>query len=599
MAKKAFNPEEWLQDDATTTINTTHSTSVCRDTPADSVEASVEEIVRRIESSAADITANYNEWLSVGFALANAFGENGRSFFHRVSRFYSGYSFQETDKKFTSCLNSSRNDITVKTFFHIAKQHGIDVSIPVSKNKTQNHKKNSQNVQNSQNGHLDKMATEPLPSFPDDVFSDLPLLLQKVTCNFSSNEERDILLLGSLVTLSVCFPNISGLYGGVAVYPNLFLFVTAQASAGKGRLSLCRRLVEPVHRQLRDINKLEYSAYKRDQAEYVANKNNPDIEPPVEPPLRMLFIPANSSATAVFQILNANDGVGLMFETEGDTLAQTFKSEHGNYSDGLRKAFHHEKISYLRRKDHEYVTLETPKLSTVLSGTPRQIQTLIHDSENGLFSRFIFYYMNMRLQWMDVFATPNGCESLDRTFDRLGEEFFSFYKNITTLGPMTFQFSESQQTIFNGFFEELQVEYFDICGQDYIGTVRRLGLITYRIAMILTAVRLMDTGELSQAVTCSDTDFGISLSMARVLVQHAARVFQMLPTDNASLTNVCQAKNILLNALPSSFDRPTYLQTASRIGIPASTADKQIRRYIAQGLLGKEGTKVYVKKGIG
>lgn len=361
MAKKTFNPEEWLQDDATTTINTTHSTSVCSDTQADSVEASVEEIVRRIESSAADITANYNEWLSVGFALADAFGENGRSFFHRVSRFYSGYSFKETDKKFTSCLNSSRNDITVKTFFHIAKQHGIDVSIPVSKNKTQNHKKNSQNVQNSQNGYLDKMATEPLPSFPDDIFSDLPLLLQKVTCNFSSNEERDILLLGSLVTLSVCFPNISGLYGGVAVYPNLFLFVTAQASAGKGRLSLCRRLVEPVHRQLRDINKLEYSAYKRDQAEYVANKNNPDIEPPVE---------------------------------------------------------------------------------------------------------------------------------------------------------------------------------------------------------------------------------------------HAASVFQMLPTDNASLTNVCQAKNILLNALPSSFDRPTYLQTAARIGIPASTADKQIRRYIAQGLLGKEGTKVYVKKEI-
>jgi hypothetical protein len=39
---------------------------------------------------------------------------------------------------------------------------------------------------------------------------------------------------------------------------------------------------------------------------------------------------ANSSATAFFQILNDNNGVGLMFETEGDTLAQIFKSEHGN-----------------------------------------------------------------------------------------------------------------------------------------------------------------------------------------------------------------------------------------------------------------------------
>ena len=55
----------------------------------------------------------------------------------------------------------------------------------------------------------------------------------------------------------------------------------------------------------------------------------------------MLIIPANNSSTGLFLNLNDNQGVGLLFETEGDTLAQTFKSEHGNYSDGFRKAFHH------------------------------------------------------------------------------------------------------------------------------------------------------------------------------------------------------------------------------------------------------------------
>ena len=82
-------------------------------------------------------------------------------------------------------------------------------------------------------------------------------------------------------------------------------------------------------------------------------------------------MPANSSATAMCQTLFENDGVGLMFETEGYTLASTFKSEHGNYSDALRKAFHHESISYNRRKDREFVELKTPRLSAVLSGTPR------------------------------------------------------------------------------------------------------------------------------------------------------------------------------------------------------------------------------------
>jgi hypothetical protein len=107
----------------------------------------------------------------------------------------------------------------------------------------------------------------------------------------------------------------------------------------------------------------------------------------------MLIIPANNSSTGLFQNLNDDQGVGLLFETEGDTLAQTFKSEHGNYSDGFRKAFHHETISYNRRKDREYVELVTPKLSALLSGTPKQVSALVPSAENGLFSRFIFYYM--------------------------------------------------------------------------------------------------------------------------------------------------------------------------------------------------------------
>jgi hypothetical protein len=91
------------------------------------------------------------------------------------------------------------------------------------------------------------------------------------------------------------------------------------------------------------------------------------MERPQEPPLHMLIIPSNNSSTGLFQILNDNSRIGLMFETEGDTLAQTFKSEHGNYSDGFRKAFHHETISYLRRKDREFVELENPRLSALLS----------------------------------------------------------------------------------------------------------------------------------------------------------------------------------------------------------------------------------------
>jgi len=110
--------------------------------------------------------------------------------------------------------------------------------------------------------------------------------------------------------------------------------------------------VQPIHDSLKQLYAAEMEEYKRLQNEYVQdNKNN---EPPQEPPLKTLLIPANSSATSVYQVLNDNQGVGLMFETEGDTLANTFKSDYGNFSDGFRKAFHHEMISYTRRKDREF-----------------------------------------------------------------------------------------------------------------------------------------------------------------------------------------------------------------------------------------------------
>jgi hypothetical protein len=41
--------------------------------------------------------------------------------------------------------------------------------------------------------------------------------------------------------------------------------------------------------------------------------------------------------------------------------------------------------------------LQTLRLSALLSGTPKQVSALIPNAENGLFSRFIFYYRTFYL----------------------------------------------------------------------------------------------------------------------------------------------------------------------------------------------------------
>ncbi len=445
MSKKIFNPNDWqAQTKQQPTYTPVQNTSL-------SSNDDIESITQRIESASADIAPNYADWRDLGFALADALGESGRSYYHRLSRFYSGYAENETNKQFDNCLKSKGHGVTIKTLFHLAKTSGINISIKSPSFGGVGEASISSNSPSGDIEDLENNAPETMPTFSDEIKDNLPDFLQQVVAKSNSPEDADLLLLGSITAISSCLPNIYGIYAEREIFPNLFLFVTAQASAGKGRLTLCRKLVEPIHKQLREHNKAEFEDYKRKQAEYVANKKDPDAEQPEEPPLRTLIIPANSSATAVFQILNDNQGVGLMFETEGDTLAQTFKSEHGNYSDGFRKAFHHETISYNRRKDREFVELNVPKLSAVLSGTPKQIQSLIPDAENGLFSRFIFYYMNVRLVWNDVFLHSDN-ETLDLYFERLGNHFFELYKLLQQSNPIRFTFTKSQQTQFNTFF---------------------------------------------------------------------------------------------------------------------------------------------------
>ena len=98
-------------------------------------------------------------------------------------------------------------------------------------------------------------------------------------------------------------------------------------------------------------------------------------------------------------------------------------------------------LSYLRRTQREYVNIKKPRLSTVLSGTPNQIVNLMTSVENGLFSRFLFYYLDKKLEWIDVFDEGDG-EPLDEYFEKLGQQYLAFYHTLQELSPIKFQMTK-------------------------------------------------------------------------------------------------------------------------------------------------------------
>lgn len=571
MTKKTFNPQDWLQDNNLQN-NETPVKQAISETPINQAQKEVEEIISRIEAKSIDIATAYSDWRDIGFAFASEFGEQGRDYFHRISRFYTDYSATECDKQFDKCLKAHGTGVTLKTFFHMAKSAGVNIAVKASKS----------------------VEDERLPYFPTAVYDSLPLFLQDL-CNISNSpDEKDLILLGSIATLSSCMPNVYGYYHNRKVFSNLYLFITAQASAGKGILTHCTHLVTPIQKQLRDESLVLKAEYEREYNEYLnIRKNNPAAEKPQRPPEKMLFIPANNSAAGVLQLLHDNNGRGLIFETEGDTMAYSFKSDYGNYSDAYRKAFHHETIRYYRKTDREFVDLEFPCLSTVLSGTPKQVQNLIPDAENGLFSRFIFYYLQITSEWKDVFErkVENG---FDAFFAKYGEDYYQLYKELNSSIGIEFTLSTSQKSQFNSIFARWQTMYETLLGSEYTATVRRLGLITFRMALIFSVLRVLETGDLSRLIVCEETDFQNAIAITEVLMTHAKKVFSELP-QSAPLVKRENREERFYNSLHETFTRKDYVEVAKSLDIPDKTAQNYISKFLQKGLIHRDKQDFYLK----
>lgn len=573
MQKEHFNIDYWLNIDSNRekTIATTEESHNKSDnsrlnsdnnrinqdktSPDSELYKAVENVIKEIEKRKIDITASYSDWRDIAFALSDAFGDEGVDFFSRVSKFYPNFNLMDCDIQYFKCLEAGKSGITIRTFFYLASQAGI----PIPKS------------QATKRENIDD-----LPTIPDEVYNSLPVILDLICEVAHSATERDLLLLGSLVTFSSCLPQVHGIYDRRKVYPNLYAFISAKASAGKGVLNHCRILVKKIHEELREESKRLREIYQAELNKYnMEKKDNSDAPKPVPPPEKMLIIPANSSATGMFQLLDDNGGKGLIFETEGDTLANTFKSDYGNYSDGFRKAFHHEEMSYYRRTDREYVEIESPRVSTLLSGTPNQIANLIQNAENGLFSRFMFYHLNIKAEWHNVFDT-NFNNGLNEHFTQIGDLFYELFVYLKTLKPFHFQFTLEQAKRFNNFFELKQEWYIEHFGEDYIATIRRLGLIAYRIAMGLSVLRIERGDPPSGQLICSDEDFESTLQIIETLIKHSEYVYLAMQKNAAIPQIKIKKKEEFYKKLPSTFTRQEYVEIASNLLIPDKTAQRYI-----------------------
>ena len=593
------------------------------------------QLTEAVRMAGADIAPTYIEYVQLAFAIANDCGEAGRNDFLSLCSLSSKYDKKNAQALFSNALHADKEDIHLGTVFHLAGKCGVKISgsagfhkagtmgtagtTPDFPHTCARYNKVENDV--SDDTDEEEQLTEgsepysPLPTFPQDYV--WPELLEKIISFGKKPEQRDVLLLGAFTVLGASLSHVVRCqYGRKWQAPCMQTFIVAPSAAGKSALTWVRLLIEPIHDKIRNEVKEAMKTYRREKAAYDSlGKERRNQEAPVLPPNRMFLIPGNNTGTGILQNIMDSNGTGLICESEADTVSTAIGTEYGNWSDTLRKAFDHDRLSYNRRTDREYKETTACYLSVLLSGTPAQIKPLISSPENGQFSRNIFYYMPRVGEWKDQF----GEDELDveAEFIRMGHEWKASRDELKKKGLFTLKFTQQQKDEFNGHFSALFYRSSLVTGEEMSASVMRMGTILCRMMCITALLRSLEIPSLAvpdptinpenlkdgiitrHNLSITDEDFRAVLALCEPLYLHATHILSFLDKSTELNSRGIADREMLYAALPQEFTKQMVMEQAEKLNIPVNTARSWIQRLREKGALDMvmvKGKGVYSKK---
>ena len=420
---------------------------------------------------------------------------------------------------------------------------------------------------------------EKSPYFDDNIFENLPTLLKKMCAQFDIKRERDIFFISELTVLSVGFPSIKGIYWNEEIYANIYSLTIAGFGSGKSAAKFALHTLYRFKQEEKRLYDLQMEEFK---------KNGSNGEPPKE---KNIKISGDSSVASLFQRLEANGGSGLIFESEADTIADSMKMDWGNYDTILRKAFQHEPIATSRM--NYSVDIDQPKISLGLTGTPKQMTTLIRSSENGLFSRFLYYIFESKEEFLNPFIGQNKNEFF-RNISHNVYEIIKYYEEITPEIKLTAEQGERFTKFFNEKGKELNILH----DEDILSIVKRLGTISFKILIILTVLRNYENRNIFEpernVLYVSDIDLDVVFSIIKTSVKHTEIVFVNLSKQENVVIKE-NPKELLLNFILSQneFKRKKVVDKGKELNISSATVDRLLKDLLANNKIIKDSYSSY------
>jgi hypothetical protein len=430
------------------------------------------------------------------------------------------------------------------------------------------------------------------PTIPSIVFESLPPILAEAVNQYETDEEKSIALLSSLTTLAAGLHDIKIPYRKKTYNCNLFQVIAGPPASNKGIALHSRVILDKVQHRLKkeyqlerakylkamndrkekeNLNSLEVEESEEINIESESSSNNNkynDLEVSLtEPNPKHIILPSDISSASLVDLIEKNDGFGLIFDSEAQTILNTFKQDWGaNLTSMLLKTFENEPLELARKSMKSMISIPEPRFSVLLTGNPEHLFGLVKSITNGLYSRFCIY-QTQKIGWMDMKLNENdknyfkGYENLSMLVDEIND-------SLTKGVGFEFEPSTNQIEAYNHFFGTIDDILTSQIDPNFSSVVKRMGVVSFRIAAILGAIR--DKSRSNGRLTCKDEDFAITISICSTLLQHSVYTFKTTTDTNSPI-------NEFYNNLPYSFNRKQAMVVADSLGIKSRRMDTYLK----------------------
>ncbi len=430
------------------------------------------------------------------------------------------------------------------------------------------------------------------PTIPSIVFESLPPILAEAVNQYETDEEKSIALLSSLTTLAAGLHDIKIPYRKKNYNCNLFQVIAGPPASNKGIALHSRVILDKVQHRLKkeyqlerakylkamnnrkekeNLNSLEVEESEKINIESESSSNNnkyEDLEVSLtEPNPKHIILPSDISSASLVDLIEKNDGFGLIFDSEAQTILNTFKQDWGaNLTSMLLKTFENEPLELARKSMKSMISIREPRFSVLLTGNPEHLFGLVKSITNGLYSRFCIY-QTQKIGWLDMKQNENDKNYL-KGYEKLSILVDEINNSLTNGAGLEFEPSTNQIEAYNHFFGTIDDILTSQIDPNFSSVVKRMGVVSFRIAAILGVIR--DKSRSNGRLTCKDEDFAITISICSTLLQHSVYTFKTTTDTNSPI-------NEFYNNLPDSFNRQQAMVVADSLGIKSRRMDTYLK----------------------